>query len=83
MGTGSLGNTPSTPVPPTPPHTQQEPAAHLPQATHSRDSSPGVHLPQLLAHAVIPHRHQPFLSPTDNLPVIHLDCGHPQLMGRQ
>lgn len=46
-------------------------------------SLPGVHFPQLLVHAVIPHRHQPLLASTDNLPVIHLDCGHPQLMGRQ
>lgn len=42
-----------------------------------------MNLPQLLVHAVIPHGHQPLLAPADDLPVIHLDCGHPQLMGGQ
>lgn len=44
-------------------------------------SLPGVNLPQLLAHPVVPHGDQALLASTDDLPVIHLDCGHSELVG--
>ena len=48
---------------------------------HLRAGLPGVNLPELLAHPVVPHRDQALLASTDDLPVIHLDCGHSELVG--
>ena len=48
---------------------------------HLQAGLPGVNLPELPAHPVVPHRDQALLASTDDLPVVHLDCGHSELVG--
>lgn len=45
------------------------------------EPSPGMDLPQLLAHPIIPHGYQPLLASADDFPVIHLDSRDPKLVG--
>lgn len=42
---------------------------------------PGMHLPQLLVHPIVPHRDQAFFASTDDFPVVHLHCRDAQLVG--